>query len=555
MQRKAGLLLLVLLLAWAVVEPGSAIKTRVRRPLLRHQQQQQQQQAGHSSASAEIPAGHEAWPSTEKDASLLEVQSEVFPHQRTIVTSPPRVVAAGTVSQQQLPPQPPLPQQQQQGRVASAQQPRFVQGATNDAKNTANKVVNSIASGVAGFAGGVASGIAMATNPHAKPGTALGTPVAGRVGFTGAASKLSVNAQCVMCQYYVQRIRADMAMFSPWGGSVFLEEQAHAMKKARASSGFNESALSSSAAAGASNETRWILPEFVEPSLESNAAASQQQGPHDQQHDGSSSAGINYYEPEFVDSLPSDAPRFAMEESSAVHRRRKAQQQQQQHSSTASSSSSSSPFPAREPIPPEEPFGFPRRPPPFPTEQSHLLRQLRRGLSAYKANLEREIRKLSSAEGKAALEEHRRETDRLLESVDTAVALVETEAQASQGQAPTAGATAQGLWPRRYREVDLRLSEPAFARWLNPADPWRLQARYEYQVLIGMVYQSFYRLCSRRMPAPFYSMCQTLLSQYALVAQGLRYGDRPDEICMQLGHCGPDSYIYKAPHTIIRDQV
>jgi hypothetical protein len=55
------------------------------------------------------------------------------------------------------------------------------------------------------------------------------------------------------------------------------------------------------------------------------------------------------------------------------------------------------------------------------------------------------------------------------------------------------------------------------------------------------------------MPQPFYDACTSLVNDYQQVAEGLHYGDRPDEVCIRAKYCPATSYIVNSPHTILRE--
>jgi len=121
-------------------------------------------------------------------------------------------------------------------------------------------------------------------------------------------------------------------------------------------------------------------------------------------------------------------------------------------------------------------------------------------------------------------------------------------------QPDKAGNPPQYGTPRRYRSADMTLWRDRLNRidTVNPPnpDPLREQARYLESQMFSAVYQNFEGLCASRVPELFVPFCQPMLDKFHIIAEGLHYGDRPDQICMRNDFCAADSYIRKLPHAI-----
>jgi len=121
-------------------------------------------------------------------------------------------------------------------------------------------------------------------------------------------------------------------------------------------------------------------------------------------------------------------------------------------------------------------------------------------------------------------------------------------------QPDKAGNPPQYGTPRRYRAADMTLWRDRLNRidTVNPPnpDPLREQARYLESQMFSAVYQNFEGLCASRVPELFVPFCQPMLDKFHIIAEGLHYGDRPDQICMRNDFCAADSYIRKLPHAV-----
>jgi len=111
---------------------------------------------------------------------------------------------------------------------------------------------------------------------------------------------------------------------------------------------------------------------------------------------------------------------------------------------------------------------------------------------------------------------------------------------------------------RRERNLDMLNWRPQQVRYQNLYDgplraQKRAQERFENNQMYATVYETVEDICTKRMPKPFYGFCGRLLSQYQKIAQGIRWRDRPDAVCMAMKMCTRQSYIRRGPHATFRD--
>jgi len=104
----------------------------------------------------------------------------------------------------------------------------------------------------------------------------------------------------------------------------------------------------------------------------------------------------------------------------------------------------------------------------------------------------------------------------------------------------------------RYRVSDQKLYRPVPARFA-PVHPYLPNAaaeasRMRLNQMYQLVYASFQTICTLRQPFEMAQYCGELESRYRTVAEGLRYGERPDEICMEIDMCDKDAYIRSVAH-------
>jgi len=147
----------------------------------------------------------------------------------------------------------------------------------------------------------------------------------------------------------------------------------------------------------------------------------------------------------------------------------------------------------------------------------------------------------------------------------SAANMAEADALGEIGQMPNQGAghapnyfNGGDVSPRRYRGADILGARPGRVRYehLNTPspDPNREAARQAYRHLYQSVYQSFEALCTRRMPFAYLPYCKKMLRSYRYIAQGIHYGDRPEQICINGGFCDKKSYVRKTAHTIYKPE-
>jgi hypothetical protein len=113
--------------------------------------------------------------------------------------------------------------------------------------------------------------------------------------------------------------------------------------------------------------------------------------------------------------------------------------------------------------------------------------------------------------------------------------------------------------PKRFRLEDQLTVRPPFTRadsTVSPSpDPQREQERYIYEQMVQTIYDRLAGMCGTRLPEQFVPYCNPILQNFRQVAEGLRYGDRPDQICMRYDYCSPASYIRSSPHNVFAPSV
>jgi len=113
--------------------------------------------------------------------------------------------------------------------------------------------------------------------------------------------------------------------------------------------------------------------------------------------------------------------------------------------------------------------------------------------------------------------------------------------------------------PKRFRLEDQLTVRPPFTRadsTVAPSpDPQREQERYIYQQMVQTIYDRLAGMCGTRLPEQFVPYCNLILQNFRQVAEGLRYGDRPDQICMRYDYCSAASYIRSSPHNVFSPSV
>jgi hypothetical protein len=110
--------------------------------------------------------------------------------------------------------------------------------------------------------------------------------------------------------------------------------------------------------------------------------------------------------------------------------------------------------------------------------------------------------------------------------------------------------------PRRFRLADALVSRPRWNRFdptIQPhPNPQREQARQMWEKLLHMTYDRLEGYCSTRLPEQFTPFCRPMLRKFRVVAEGLRYGDRPNQICMRTRFCPRGSYVRKSAHNVFK---
>jgi len=109
-----------------------------------------------------------------------------------------------------------------------------------------------------------------------------------------------------------------------------------------------------------------------------------------------------------------------------------------------------------------------------------------------------------------------------------------------------------GGYSGRYRVSDQKLWRPVPSRFA-PVHPYLTNAasdasRMRLNQMYQLVYASFETICTLRQPFEMAQYCGEIESRYRTVAEGLKYGDRPDEICMEIDMCDKDAYIRTVTH-------
>ncbi len=108
--------------------------------------------------------------------------------------------------------------------------------------------------------------------------------------------------------------------------------------------------------------------------------------------------------------------------------------------------------------------------------------------------------------------------------------------------------------PRRFRLADALNGRPRWNRWDPTVMPHpnaqRQQAREQWHRLMQMTYDRLEGYCSTRLPEQFTPFCRPLLRRFRVVAEGIRYGDRPNQICMRTKFCPRGSYVRRSPHNV-----
>jgi len=103
---------------------------------------------------------------------------------------------------------------------------------------------------------------------------------------------------------------------------------------------------------------------------------------------------------------------------------------------------------------------------------------------------------------------------------------------------------------RQFRHDPILSKRPLEARFMQTNNRQRLSANAhkEYLALYTQVYASFEGLCSKKMPLAYLPYCNDMLQSYRFFAQGLSYGDRAEQICMNGNFCDHRAYVRTITH-------
>jgi len=110
--------------------------------------------------------------------------------------------------------------------------------------------------------------------------------------------------------------------------------------------------------------------------------------------------------------------------------------------------------------------------------------------------------------------------------------------------------------PRRFRLADALMGRPRWNRFDPTVQPHpnkqRAQAREMWNRLMQMTYDRLEGYCSTRLPEQFTPFCRPLLRRFRVVAEGIRYGDRPKQICMRTRFCPRGTYVRRSAHNVFK---
>jgi len=106
----------------------------------------------------------------------------------------------------------------------------------------------------------------------------------------------------------------------------------------------------------------------------------------------------------------------------------------------------------------------------------------------------------------------------------------------------------------RERAQDMYEFRPVQARYNGLYDlPRKVQQRamerFENEQMMEVVFRTVEAICTHNMPREFYQHCYDLMSKYQFVTRSLMWRDRPDSICMHMDLCNDKSYVQSNPHS------
>jgi len=137
-------------------------------------------------------------------------------------------------------------------------------------------------------------------------------------------------------------------------------------------------------------------------------------------------------------------------------------------------------------------------------------------------------------------------------------ATVEADASADAEAAalPPIFESGAGQSMKRFRHTDVLASRASSARFTqhrqNQPGAATDAHRAAYLQLYSSVYASFESLCAKRMPLAYLPYCNDMLKSYRFFAQGINYGDRAEQICMNGNFCDHRAYVRTIVHNFVQ---
>jgi hypothetical protein len=359
-----------------------------------------------------------------------------------------------------------------------------------------------------------------------------------RNNFNGAASRISdADHSCVMCQYFVQRIKGFVIENS--NPLAYVEEDAK-ISKSKHSLPANVASSSTTPAAQAKQQPGWVAPHFTD-----NLAAEKRR---EKEHEDTQAESASHLEQQQAKPGPDgyiDAELVRSVERSkwaaaTIESRSEVKNKWRNHHKSASQASNA--------------------------DNNNNNANAEHLSSTHAQNAQQQQQNTEQKPNFAGLElsahvSHRVHNARNSDSTPDATSPIQTQPVDAPVMLETSSqAKAEdSLLPRRFRDTDMREYRPNDMRYdiTSPMAPnaYTQQRRYEFEVMSAMVYQSFVSLCKARMPEPYFGMCGKMVSQYRTISEGLHYGDRPDEVCVRMQMCNPESYVVNSAHALYRSDI
>jgi len=107
--------------------------------------------------------------------------------------------------------------------------------------------------------------------------------------------------------------------------------------------------------------------------------------------------------------------------------------------------------------------------------------------------------------------------------------------------------------PRRYHPGDRLFVRPIWNR-MSPhhhqPTAQRIEATRVYELATHVAYDNLEGYCSTRLPEMYGKFCRPILRQFRIITEGLRYGDRIEQVCMNIKLCPRKSYVRQRPHAL-----